>query len=279
MTRISVVKYLNAVPLAWGILEGPNRSQFEAVFSTPAECARQLASGDVDIGLIPSIAYQRIPGSRIIPGAAVTSRRRALSVFLLSLLPLARVESVAYDPASKTSEALARVIFGESYGIYPEFRATEPDPSVMLKDNDAALLIGDAALRYKSANRLPSAHQQAAYLRYGPEPAYAFDLAERWNNLTGLPFVFAFWAARKGFDDPDAARQLLESRAFGLRNLDTIAERYSEPLGVDVDFVKQYLKINLNYHMDASGIEALGFFYDLAARHGVLKTVRGIEFL
>jgi chorismate dehydratase len=277
--RISVVKYLNAVPLAWGILEGPNKDHFDAVFSTPAECAEQLASGAVDIGLIPSIAYQRIPGCRIIPGPAVASPRRALSVFLLSVLPLFRVKTVGYDPASRTSEALARIVFGEYYGIHPEFRPADPDPAVMLRDNDAALLIGDAALQYQAANRLPNASREAAWLRAGPEPIHTFDLAERWNRLTGLPFVFAFWAARRGFSDPDAQKRLLESRAFGLANLDGIASRYAEELNLDVDFVKQYLDVNLDYHMDAAGVEALGVFFELAAKHGALKGVRRMEFL
>jgi len=278
-TRISVVKYLNSVPLAWGILEGPNRDHFEAVFSTPAECADQLASGAVDIGLIPSIEFQRIRGSRIVPGPAIVSPRRALSVFLLSLVPLFQVKTVGFDPASRTSEALARIIFGEFYRTRPEFRPAAPDPEEMLKNNDAALLIGDAALRYRAGNRLPNAASQGAYLRNGPEPVESFDLAERWNNLTGLPFVFAFWAARAGFTDDKAHGRLLESRAFGLAHLDTIAARYAETLGLDKDFLKSYLSSNLDYHMDAAGVEGLGLFYRLARKHGVLKSVRAIQFL
>jgi chorismate dehydratase len=277
--RISVVQYLNSVPLAWGILEGPGKNDFEAVFATPAECARQLASGEVDIGLIPSIEYQRIPGTRIVPGPAIVSPHRALSVFLLSLVPLFQVRTVGFDPASRTSEALARIIFGEFYRVRPEFRAAEPDPVRMLAENDAALMIGDAALRYRAANLLPIAASQSAYLRNGPEPVQNFDLAERWNNLTGLPFVFAFWAARPGFTDRAAAAKLLESRAYGLAGLDAIAARYSGILGLDEEFLRGYLRSNLDYHMDADGVEALGTFYRLAREHGILKKVRGIEFL
>jgi len=66
-TKISIVRYLNAAPLAWGILEGEQAGHFEPILSTPAECADQLAAGTVDIGLIPSIEYQRIKGSKIVP--------------------------------------------------------------------------------------------------------------------------------------------------------------------------------------------------------------------
>jgi chorismate dehydratase len=277
--RISVVRYLNSVPLAWGILDGPNKDDFDPVLSTPAECADQLASGAVDIGLIPSIEYQRIKGSRIVPGPAIVSPRRALSVFLLSLVPLFRVRTVGFDPGSRTSEVLARVIFAEYYRTHPRFRAAVPEPVEMLRENDAALLIGDVALRYRAANRLPNAAAQSGYLRDGPEPVGSFDLAERWNNLTGLPFVFAFWAARSGFGHPEVHRKLLESRAWGLAHLDTIAARYAESLGLEEAFLKGYLQTNLDYHMDADGIEALGVFYELARDHRLLKSVREMEFL
>jgi chorismate dehydratase len=277
--RISVVKYLNSVPLAWGILEGPNREDFDARFSTPAECADQLAAGEVDIGLIPSIEYQRIQGSRIVAGPAIVSLHRALSVFLLSLVPLFRVRTVGFDPASRTSEALSRVIFREFYGTDPKFTPSAPDPEKMLEANDAALLIGDVALRYQAANRLPSPENQQGFLRDGPEPVQNFDLAERWNNLTGLPFVFAFWAARPGFRDRTAEEKLLESRAYGLEHLDVIAARYSESLGLDEEFLRVYLTRNLDYHMDSKAVEALQEFYGLARKHRILRAQRDIEFL
>ena len=278
-TKISVVQYLNSVPLAWGILEGPQKDQFDAVFSTPAECAAQLASGEVDIGLIPSIEYQRIPGTRIVAGPAVASHSRALSVILLSLVPLFRIRTVAHDSASRASVALTQVILNEFYGIKPEFRPGDPDPVSMLADNDAALLIGDPALRHRFENQLPDVEKEKEFVRDGAEPVQTFDLMERWNNLTGLPFVFAFWAARKGFNDATIAEGLTESRTFGLENLKTIAERYQEKLGIDKAFLLDYLQKNMDYHMDSDGVAALGQFYQMAARAGALKSVRGIEFL
>ncbi len=278
-TKISVVQYLNSVPLAWGILEGPQKDHFDAVFSTPAECAAQLASGEVDLGLIPSIEYQRIPGSRIVAGPAVVSHSRALSVILLSLVPLFRIRSVAHDSASRASVALTQVVLNEFYGNKPQFRSSDPDPSSMLTNSDAALLIGDPALRFRFLNPLPNAENEKSLVRKGAEPIQSFDLMERWNNLTGLPFVFAFWAARNGFSDVSVAARLRESRSFGLENLDTIAERYSEKLGVDKAFLLAYLRKNIGYHMDSDGVAGMSQFYQMAARAGALKSVRGIEFL
>jgi hypothetical protein len=106
MPKISVVKYLNAVPLAWGILEGPQKADFEPILSTPAECADQLAKGSVDVGLIPSIEYQRIKGSRIVPGPAVASIYQVRSVILVSMVPLWKVKTVACDNGSRTRHHL-----------------------------------------------------------------------------------------------------------------------------------------------------------------------------
>lgn len=278
-TKISVVRYLNSVPLVWGILEGPQKDDFEPVFSSPAECAAQLASGDVDLGLIPSIEYQRISGSRIVPGPAIAAHRRALTVVLLTLVPLFRIRSVAYDEGSRTSLALTRVILNEFFGNKPDFRASRPDPAAMLAGSDAALLIGDAALQYQFENQLPSATQQKGLIRDGAEPVQVFDLMERWNNLTGLPFVFAFWAARKGFRDEAVCEKLIAAREFGLANLGAIAERYQKRLNIDAAFLRRYLSHNMDYHMDPDGVEGLRQFYRMAATAGALDSVREIQFV
>src|SRR5438477_8221126 len=138
--KISIVKYLNAVPLAWGILEGSQKDSFDPVLSTPAECAEQLAKGSVDIGLIPSIEYQRIKGSRIVPGPAVASLYQVRSVILVSVVPLWKVKTVACDSGSRTSVALTKIIFDEFYHIRPDFKPAEPKVADMLAHNDAALL-------------------------------------------------------------------------------------------------------------------------------------------
>jgi len=277
--RISVVQYLNSVPLAWGILEGPQKEQFDAVYSTPAECAAQLAAGNVDIGLIPSIEYQRIPGTRIVPGPTVSSQHRAASVLLLSKMPLSKVRSVACDRGSRTSVALTRVILDGFYKNRPTFRESDPDPAQMLVESDAALLIGDIALQFKKDNKYSTSFMVGNYGQEGPQAIQVFDLVERWNSLTGLPFVFAFWTARQGFSEHAVVEQLVDSRAFGLANLDHIAARYAQSLKLDKDFLLQYLEKNMDYNMDQYGVEALHEFYALAVRAGAIKRARGIEFL
>jgi chorismate dehydratase len=278
-TKISIVKYLNAVPLAWGILEGPQKENFDPVLSTPAECAEQLAKGSVDIGLIPSIEFQRIKGSRIVPGPAVASMYQVRSVILVSMVPLWKVKTVACDSGSRTSVVLSKIIFDAFYHIHPDFRPAEPNLANMLAHNDAALLIGDNALKFMQENDQPNLESQKPLLRLGSEPLEVFDLAERWRFLTGLPFVFAFWAARDGFKDPGVVDTLKASRDFGVASIPAIAEKYSETLQLKKEFIQAYLEQNVHYYMEQSCLESLQLFYEKAAKVGAIKSVRGLQFI
>jgi chorismate dehydratase len=278
-TKISIVKYLNAVPLAWGILEGAQKESFDPVLSTPAECAQQLANGSVDIGLIPSIEFQRIKGSRIVPGPVVASLYNVRSVILVSVLPLWKVKTVACDSGSRTSVALTKIIFEEFYHIHPDFKPAEPNLADMLAHSDAALLIGDNALKFMEQNDLPNIESQKPIVRLGSEPLEVFDLAERWRFLTGLPFVFAFWAVRDGFKDSAVVDTLKASRDFGVGNIPTIAARYSEALQIKKEFIQAYLEKNVHYYMEQPCLEALQLFYEKAAKVGAIKTARGLQFI
>src|SRR6266487_4695389 len=277
--KISIVKYLNAIPLAWGILEGAQKEAFDPVLSTPAECAEQLAGGRVDIGLIPSIEFQRIKGSRIVPGPVVASTYYVRSVILVSVLPLWKVRTVACDSGSRTSVALTKIIFNEFYHTHPDFKAAEPNLPNMLAQNDAALLIGDHALKFMAENDLPNLERQKPMLRLGAEPLEMFDLAERWRSLTGLPFVFAFWAVRDGFQDNGIVDALKRSRDFGVANISAIAEKYAELLQIRKEFIQEYLERNVHYYMDQSCVEALQLFYEKAAKVGAIRSVRGLQFV
>ena len=278
-TKISIVKYLNSVPLAWGILQGRQSDTFDPVLHTPAECADQLQQGKVDVGLIPSIEFQRIAGTKIVPGPVIACRHRVRSVLLISLMPLWKVKTVAVDTTSRTSAVLARIVFEEFFHTRPDFRPSAPDLAGMLAQNDAAVLIGDAALKFIEQHELPNAETQTAFLRYGPEPLAVFDLAERWKFLTGLPFVFAFWAARAGISGEGIAEALRESREFGVQNIPAIAKRYSEELSLKEEFLREYLTDNVHYYMDETCVEGLQLFFQMAKRVGAIKSARSLEFL
>ena len=278
-TKISIVRYLNAAPLAWGILEGQQAADFETVLSTPAECADQLSAGTVDIGLIPSIEFQRIKGSRIIPGPVIACRHRVRSVLLISNKPLWEVKTVASDSSSRTSVVLARILLDEFNHVRPEFRTTEPNLETMLAQADAAVIIGDPALKFMEANEQPNAEKQKVLLKLSPEPLFVFDMVERWKVLTGLPFVFAFWASRTGFQNGNATDLLKASRDFGVANTTTIAERYAQTLSIRKEYLQEYLDQNVSYFMDSECAEGLQLFYEKAAHIGAIPSPRRLEFL
>jgi chorismate dehydratase len=214
-----------------------------------------------------------------VQGPAIASRHRVRSVLLVSELPLWKVRTVAHDKGSRTSVVLARILFKEFYGTRPDFRAAEPDLPGMLATSDAALIIGDGALRFMERNEIPRIESQKTMVRHGAEPLQVFDLLERWKFLTGLPFLFAFWACRPGFKDRAVVTALNDSRDFGVRSIPAIAERYAEKLQLGKEFLQEYLQENVHYYMDSDCIEGLRLFYQKAASIGALRSVRGLEFL
>lgn len=259
--RVSFIEFLNSVPLGWGFLQGSCRDAFEIIFDVPSECARHLASGEADVGLIPVIEYQNIPGLRVLPDIAIASKHEVRSVLFVSKVPLEQVSRVALDRSSRTSVALLKIllqkfhrreglVYGEEY----------PDAERMLEHYDAALLIGNPALKVPREN------------------LHIYDLAQEWNRFTGLPFVFAFWAVRDGVDLTDKAELFYRSRAEGLSQVDTIAALYSDKLNVPAEEIRHYILCNLNYSLDAANLRGLQTFYQTAAELGLIASPREIEF-
>jgi len=253
---ISFINFLNSIPLGWGFLHGSCRGKAELRFDVPSVCAQRLSAGEVDVGLIPVIEYQRIPGLSIIPGICIGAKREARSVLFISRVPIKEVTNVAVDASSRTSVALLRIVLSEFYGRKDVvFEVQKPDPKRMLSERQSALLIGDPALQFNLDGCL------------------VYDLAAEWNAFTGLPFVFAFWAVRRGVKLGGQEELFYRSRAEGLENLPAIAEIYSAKLGVSREDILQYFCMNLNYTLDEANREGLQEFYRLAARLNLIESV------
>lgn len=255
--RLGIVDYLNSKPLAYAFLpgaEGPAelRGRYAARFEPPARVAELLAAGEIDVGLVPSIELERIPGLEIVPGLCVASEREVRSVLLVSRVPIARVRRLALDVHSRTSVALVRILCAERWGIEPELSPAEPEIERMLAANDAALVIGDPALRID------------------PRRYLVFDLAREWFDLTGLPFVFAVWAARRGLEAPHLATDLTASLELGLGHLDRLATQAAHELGLDPLAVKDYLTRNLSFRLGPREQSGLDEFHRRARQHGLV---------
>lgn len=259
--KVSVVQYLNTVPLIWGMLHGEQQCKYELAYTTPAGCADAVREGKADIGIIPSIEYQRIDGLCVVRGVSIASNGEVKSVLLLSRVPVERVRTVAADNSSRTSVALARILLEKFYLRQVEMAAAEPEPDEMLKHADSALVIGDPALAYR-----------------GPAP-HIYDLAAEWRKFTGLPFVFAFWAGRDSEALRELATDLQRSRDYGLAHIHEVAAESAPRYKMTPEAVQFYLTQNIDYNLNESHQQGLGLFYKLACDMGVISEVRGLEFV
>jgi chorismate dehydratase len=258
--RVGIVNYLNSKPLAWGFLKGHHADLFAPSYHPPALVARLLAQGNLDIGLIPSIEVQRIPNLRVLPDMCVGAKQEVRSVVLVSRGPVEEIRRVALDVNSRTSSTLVRILLRERWGLDPVYLHERPDPERMLNEADAALIIGDPALRLDRG-------------KY-----HVIDLAAEWKTLTGLPFVFAVWAVRPEVEVPDLPFYFKSSLRYGLSSLDTLVREAAAELGLDTSEVRAYLTENLHYFLRAEELEGLEEFYRRAYSHGMILEPRAIEF-
>jgi len=247
--RLGAVDYLNARPLVFGL---ELRHGFALQFDSPSKCAALLHEGSIDVGMIPSVEYVRGGPYCAVPDVAIVSEGPVASVALFSKKPLADVQSIAADTSSRTSTALLRVLCHEAMGIDPELVPMPPRPAEMLRRCDAALLIGDAAL----------------FLDHELLDVTKIDLGEHWVQLTGLPFVWAFWAGRPGALLENHVRVLLEARDAGVAAAETIASAYCGP--ARAERAQRYLKENIRYDWGTRELEGLKTFYELALKHGIV---------
>ena len=257
--RLSVVQYLNTVPLIWGMLHGEQRGKFDLQSTVPSGCADAVARGQADVGIVPSIEYQRITDAVILPGMSIASKQQVKSVLLLSNMPLEQVQTVALDESSRTSAALVRILLQKFYARSVAFAPAAPRPEEMLRQADAALLIGDPALAYTGSARV-------------------YDLAREWRRFTGLPFVFAVWMGHARADLSRHHADFAASLAFGFDHIDDIAAEYAIKLGMTPQAVKVYLTENIDYSLDEANLQGLKLFYKLAHEAGVVSAEKELLF-
>ncbi len=254
------VSYLNTVPLVWGMLHGPQAGVFDLRFALPSECADQLASGAADIGIVPVIEMAR-QGLEYFRGTGIACHGPVRSILLISKKPFREIRTLATDSGSRTSVMLSRVILAEKFGVEPKLISRRADLTSMLGEADAALLIGDAALRV-----------DPAMLEFE-----TLDLGEQWIAMTGRPMVFAVWAGHKAVMQERYARAFVESVRFGLSRMDDIVSSESKPRGFSEDVVREYLTRHIVFELgerDYAGLEA---FLQHAARFENIPVPGGVS--
>lgn len=255
------------------------QQRYEIRYTTPAQCAAQLASGQSDIGLVPVAAYATIPSLLIVPGCTIASLHQVRSILLVvrSSGGVSAVRRVALDTSSLTSNAYLRILFARFWKIGVEFVSHAPDLDGMLETADAAMLIGDPAL-------LALEGRESRESRGGEELQY-LDLAECWRDFTGLPWISAVWAlrdgalARTGIATRAVVEDLQASRDHGLARVDELVAEWSGRIAVPAATIRTYLTRNIHFTLDEECLQGLRAFYRYAAECGVLPGIPDLHFL
>lgn len=239
-SRIGSVPYLNALPLTRGL-------ESELRFGTPARLATWLRDNKIDAALVSVVEVLQTGQYDLLDGIALASDGPVLSVLLAHRVPLDRVTVVYLDPASLTSASLVRVLLAER-GLHPEMRVL-PDYR-LTGDLEAVLLIGNRALDFV----------------YGPHTHSVLDLGEAWRELTGLPFVYAGWALRRGIDQCRLSKLLRQGHANGMAELDQIIAEYPR---YDAAFRERYLRTCMKFELGDAEKAGLARFGELLVKHGL----------
>ncbi len=261
--RLGRIAYINCAPVYGAIDRGIVPASAELVTGTPAELNDLLVAGELDVSVISAVEYARHGKDLVLlPDLAVSCDGPVRSVALFSRRTVGRLDgrTVLLSASSRTSVALLELLCRDVWQIKPKFaeaRAEAQDLDALAAlPHEAVLVIGDAAL---------------ALAAHGTYP-HRYDLGEEWKGWTGLPFVFAVWAARRGAD-PAAVRRtheaLIASRAWGLAHLDDLAAEASRATGVARAACREYLG-GLDYGFTYKHLAGLTDFFRRLAAEGLV---------
>ncbi|ANW18701.1 menaquinone biosynthetic enzyme MqnA/MqnD family protein [Streptomyces clavuligerus] len=258
--RVGHIQFLNCLPLYWGLARTGTLLDLELTKDTPEKLSERLVRGDLDIGPITLVEFLRNADQLVaFPDLAVGCDGPVMSCVIVSQLPLEKLDGarVALGSTSRTSVRLAQLLLAERYRVTPDYFDCPPDLRVMMQEADAAVLIGDAALR--------------AALHEAPQLGLeVHDLGLLWKEWTGLPFVFALWAARKEYLAREEGlvhevhQAFLASRDLSLQEVGKVAEQAARWELFDAELLERYFR-TLDFRF---GAEQLGGVREFARRTG-----------
>ncbi len=242
----AAVRYANAAPLAHFL--GEVHPGVEVIYHKPSELMQYLQSGQADAALIPVMDYFAHCGLTMIDGLGICADGAVWSVLLKCNCPIEQVRTVRTDPASRTSNALARIVLQEHFNLSIEMLDGDDD-----RPADAEVVIGDRALKA------------------APAPCGDYDLAKLWKQMTRLPFVFAVWVH---LSDHPAAGKLAKiahaAKTAGCGAIDQLAAVHAPKLGLSQERCGEYLSSAVRYDVGPGEKEAMKLFQSLLARTGAI---------
>src|SRR5262245_40099226 len=254
--RIGAVSYLNTKPLVYRLKE--LAPKHELVFDLPSRLADDLAAGELDVALIPSIEYFQNPGYTIVSDACIACRGPVRSVKLFSRVPLESIRTLALDEGSRTSVALVQILLREQFDQSPELVPFPIDVAPESIAADALLMIGDRAIH-------PPAGEYVA----------EWDLGDVWCRWAELPFVFAMWVASSREHPPwrsevsEVATLLSRARDRGVAHVEQIARAEHARFGLSYDDCLTYLRDHLHFTLGPREMAGLRLFHKHASHLGL----------
>ncbi len=241
------MSFLNSRPLVHGLTDD---GTVAVSFDVPSKLIGGLNEGRFDVALLPVIDYQRLDAARVIPASGIGCDGPTLTVRVFSQTPFDKLTTLACDPDSHTSIALARIVLQKRYGVRPEFIKLS---SASNAPGEGRLLIGDKVVCEEPAG---FEHQ--------------LDLGAAWKDLTGMPFVFAIWVARQGVDLRDLPARLTRARQSGLKHVNDLIARHAVPRGWPAGLALQYLTVYLKYEIGEQQLAAIRLFHEMCAEAAII---------
>ena len=239
--RIGAVSYLNTRPLLLGMEQSPFSERIELMKSYPAQIAQALLDDTIDIGLIPVAIMPLLKNPQLVSNYVIGTEGEVASVALFSQVPMDQIEKVYLDYQSRTSVALAKILFKQYWKKEVEFLTATEGYIDQIKGSTAGIIIGDRALA--SLNRFE----------------HIFDLGSAWWEYSGLPFVFAAWVANKPI--PSEFMEAFDvANGYGLKHLDEVIALI--PASEQVYDLHKYYTKNISYELTPEKREGLGRFLE-----------------
>ena len=262
MLKFGIHDFINAQPLRDALKTMGDWTKIEIHTNTPAHLADQLNRGELDLAMIPSIEYLKNSDRlRLLPGVSIASKNQVGTVLLVSKFPLETIDTLAIDNRSRTSVALLKLLFKNEMSPDLKWVDCEPNPEIMLKDHDAALIIGDPALGFKK------------------EGSTIYDLSEEWYQRTGKTFVHAVIAVKEGVEIDERIVEIFRvAKQEGLMKIASTVRNQSRLTNFPEPLLLDYLKNKIRYNLGGEELDGLSHFQSLCKSAGLIEKKTPFEF-
>jgi chorismate dehydratase len=246
--KVSAVSFYNTLPLVYGLKNSPLINEIELSVDNPARCAEKLIEGSADIGLVPVATIPFIKNANVFSQYCIGATGKVRTVILASDVPLHEIKKIILDSHSRSSNELAKIMAKEFWKINVGFQnGYEGFENIEIKGNTAAVVIGDKAFGIEKKH------------------SYIIDMAEEWKKFTGLPLVFACWAANKPLEE-EFIRKFDDSMKFGLGHIHEASLTANLNGFLDYESIEYYLRNNISFIFDEKKKEAMKLFLEMLSR-------------